>query len=229
MRSRSSSSIPEPSSAMRSSPCSHPPARRRCAPATSRRCTRSRRSAARCARRARRRRRRAPASSAASTSMRHPCWRAFSRDALTTVARTSESSQLPRWPFACVRASDTSASTVLVICVALRPDRLERLDVVVGRALAREHHLAARQDPRERRTQLVRELRREEALVAQAGREAVEQAVERRRELCQLVVRRSEREPPVRLLGAPRGRLLRHHGDRTQCVRQQRARARAAR
>ena len=47
--------------------------------------------------------------------------------------------------------------------------------------------------------ELVRELRREPPLVAQAGREAVEQRVERCTEACQLVVRDAETSATIKV------------------------------
>src|SRR4029077_8774018 len=68
----------------------------------------------------------------------------------------------------------------------------------------------------ERRAELVRELGREAALAPQTRRQPVEEAVERRRELGELVVRRTEREPVVEVVFAPRCGLARHPDHRTE-------------
>ena len=62
----------------------------------------------------------------------------------------------------------------------------------------------------------MRELRRETLLPAKAGSESVEKAVERGRELAQLVVRLAEGEPAVEVVLAPRRRLASHPRDRLQ-------------
>src|SRR5207244_2008815 len=75
--------------------------------------------------------------------------------------------------------------------------------------------------PRERRPELVRDLGREPALPAETGCEAVEQAVEGRGELGQLVVRGAQRESLVEVVLAPGGRLPGHATHRAQRGRQQ--------
>ena len=97
-----------------------------------------------------------------------------------------------------------------------RVDQLERVAVLVRISLATKRNLGLGKDPRERRAQLMRELGREEPLVPQARGQAVEQAVERRGKLRELVVRRTKRKAMVEIALAPSRRLPRHSHDRPQ-------------
>ena len=101
------------------------------------------------------------------------------------------------------RAAATSASTVRVSCAAFRWIELERVAVLARRPLAAQRELGLGEHAGERRPQLVRELGGEALLVAEARGEPVEQAVERRGELGQLVVRLAEREAAVEVVLAP--------------------------
>ena len=84
-----------------------------------------------------------------------------------------------------------------------------------------ERELGLRDDVRQRRPQLVGELRRQPLLAPEAGREAVEQPVEHERELGHLVVGRAEREAAVEIAIAPLCGLGRHPRDRSHCSRDQ--------
>ena len=88
-----------------------------------------------------------------------------------------------------------------------RVDQLERVAILARIALAPERDLRLRENSGERGAQLVRELCREQPLVAEARGKPVEQAVERRGELRELVVRRAEREAVVEIALAPPRRL----------------------
>ena len=98
-------------------------------------------------------------------------------------------------------------------CSRVPADELERRPVLVGRPLAPQSQLDLGGDPRERRAQLVRELGREAALVAQARGDPVEHRVERAREQRQLVVRLARLEAAVEVVLAPGRGLLRHLDD----------------
>ncbi len=95
--------------------------------------------------------------------------------------------------------------------------RFERLAILDGFALPAERELRLAADAGERRPQLVRELGGQTLLVAQARREAVEQRVERRPELRQLIVRQAEPEAPVEVAFAPRRGRGGHLGDGREC------------
>ena len=94
--------------------------------------------------------------------------------------------------------------------------RLQRLPVGVRLALAAQRQLGLGADVGQRGAQLVRQLGRESLLATQAGGETVEQAVERGRELAELVVRLARGEATIRVVRAPGLGVGRHLGDRPQ-------------
>ena len=98
---------------------------------------------------------------------------------------------------------------------------LERRPVVLGRAFPKQGELGLCEDACDRRAQLVRELGGETLLVPQARGEPVEEPVERRGELGQLVVRVADGEPLVEIALAPRCGLSRHATHRTEVRRRE--------
>ena len=94
--------------------------------------------------------------------------------------------------------------------------RLEACAVGIPGPLPAKSELALACDPRERRSQLVGQLGGEPLLMAQARGEALEQRVERCRELGELVVGLAPIEAAVEIVGAPVGRVVRHPRDGEQ-------------
>ena len=90
---------------------------------------------------------------------------------------------------------------------------LEGAAVLLGSALPPQGELGLGQHARERCSQLVRELGREALLAPEARREPVEEAVERCRELGQLVVGLAEPEAAVEVALAPARGLAGHPRD----------------
>src|SRR5581483_1985166 len=100
--------------------------------------------------------------------------------------------------------------------ISISMDEVERVAVIVGRALTAEREFGLGEDARQRCAELVRQLGREAAFVAEARGEPVEQAVEGGREFGQLVVWWAEREAMLEVAFAPFGRLSGHSHDRPQ-------------
>jgi heavy metal sensor kinase len=89
-----------------------------------------------------------------------------------------------------------------LLCVG--HDGRQSLPILLGLSFAPQGQLGLGAHLREGRAQLVRHLGGEALLAAQAGGQSVEQAVERRGELAQLVVRFAHRKAPVQVVLAPR-------------------------
>ena len=146
------------------------------------------------------------------------------------LARASPRSRPPRRPPACAaRASLTSSvpassrraaasSVSITACIRSVPRRIcssERRVSADARGLAKGQ-LGLAADHAERRAQLVRHLRREPLLVAQARLDPAEQPVECRGQRRELVARRAEVEAPVQVVLAPVRRLSGHVGHRLE-------------
>ena len=97
-------------------------------------------------------------------------------------------------------------------------DGCEAFPIGIARPRPSERELRFRGDLGKRRAKLVRELRREALLVPQAGGEALEERIERRGELRQLVVRLTLVEALVEVVVAPGRGVVGHAGDRQQCL-----------
>ena len=93
---------------------------------------------------------------------------------------------------------------------------LQRLPVGVRLALAAQRQLGLGADVGQRACAARGQLGREPLLATQAGGETVEQAVERRRELAELIVRLARGEATIRVVRAPGLGVGRHLGDRPQ-------------
>jgi hypothetical protein len=93
-------------------------------------------------------------------------------------------------------------------------DDTKGVRVLGGRTLAAQRELDLRDHPRKRRSQLVGQLGRKAVLSPQTRSQAIEQPIERRSQLRQLVPRLAEREPSVDSALAPGVGLPRHprHG-----------------
>jgi hypothetical protein len=99
--------------------------------------------------------------------------------------------------------------------------RHECASVVGRRAGPAQGELGLGLDSRERRAQLVGELRCEPLFLPHGRGDAPEQCVERRGEGGDLVPRRPGREAPVEIRRAPRHRIARHLRDGAQCEAQE--------
>ena len=88
--------------------------------------------------------------------------------------------------------------------------------VVTAASLSVQRELGLGSDSRERRSQLVGELRGEALLMSDAGGQTLEESVERGSELGELVVRFATVEALVEIVVAPGGRVLGHAGDGQQ-------------
>ena len=100
--------------------------------------------------------------------------------------------------------------------VGIRENHRQCPPVFLGLPWPPEGELGLRRHPRERRAQLVRQLRREAPLVTQARSDAIEQAVECEGEPRELVVGLAAREAPIEIVLAPGAGQRRHLGDRLQ-------------
>ena len=97
-------------------------------------------------------------------------------------------------------------------------NRDERLAVLVRRPVATKHQLRFAADPRERGTELVRQLGREPLLVSEAGGDLLQQVVEGRRKARELVVRLADVEAAIEIGRAPRDGVGGHARDRLECA-----------